>query len=380
MATAADEPRRSSSPSGSRRRTSTASTPLSGSRGPRLRRLEPPVRDAHRQGRGRLRHDPRASPSRGRRRTTARRTRTRCARASSGRTARRSPPRTSPTRQPLARGGVAQLRLDRAEPHGEGDRRPHRRDHELGARSEAPDHGRLHPPEAHLGEARRQGDHEVRRRRTASAPARSSSTSAKRGQFWPHEGEPELLGRERRRSTRSSSASSTTPTRWSPRSRTGEIDAAHDIPTNAVERPAGRRRASSSSRASRAASTSSRSTAATGLKKPHPALLDRRGSRWRSPTRSTSRRSSTACYVGPRHGRRTTISPCAESRRGSPRSPPSEQFDVRPRQGEPDPRRGRLQGHGRRRRPRDAGRRRAAELHVPTCTPSRRPRRRSPSS
>ncbi len=39
----------------------------------------------------------------------------------------------------------------------------------------------------------------------------------KRGQFWSHDGEPDASGTASRQSTRSSSVSSTTPTRWSPR-------------------------------------------------------------------------------------------------------------------------------------------------------------------
>ena len=48
-------------------------------------------------------------------------------------------------------------------------------------------------------------------------------------------------------------------------------------------------------------------------------------------------------------------------RAGSPRSAPTS-LRLRPRRGEPDPRRRRLRGHRRRRRPRDAGRRATAEL------------------
>ena len=158
--------------------------PIVGRRGPRLRGLEPPVRDADRQGGGRLRHDPRPRRVVGglERRQDVHVHAAR--RARRGRTARRSPPRTSPTRSTA-----------RARRSGSTTTRPstnltakaiddtHRRDRELGARPEAADDGRLHPPEAHLGEARRQG-------RSTKYPAHDGVGSGpftlvecKRGQF-----------------------------------------------------------------------------------------------------------------------------------------------------------------------------------------------------
>ena len=119
----------------------------------------------------------------------------------------------------VAQGGVAQLHRRRREPDA-----PRRRDpntvviHISVPDPEAADDGRLHPAQAHLGEARRQGDHEVQRRTTASARARSRSTKFEKGQFARFKANPNYWRRQAGGRRASSCATSTTPTRWSRRS------------------------------------------------------------------------------------------------------------------------------------------------------------------
>ena len=72
------------------------------------------------------------------------------------------------------------------------------------------------------------------------------------------QGQPELLGAASRRSTRSSSGSSPTPTRWSPRSQRARSTPPTTSRTNVVRAARGRRGHRGRRRASRAASTSSR--------------------------------------------------------------------------------------------------------------------------
>ena len=131
-----------------------------------VRRLEPPVRHAHRQVGRRLLDGSR--PGRvvggvGRRPDLHLHA---CARASSGPTMSRSPPTTSRTRS-IARATSNGRTTTRppSEPRRHRDRRSHRPDHELGARSEAADDGRLHRAQAHLRDARRRRDPRVRRAR-----------------------------------------------------------------------------------------------------------------------------------------------------------------------------------------------------------------------
>ena len=231
------------------------------------------------------------------------------------------------------RGGMAQPLLDGAEPDGEGDRRPHRGDHQLRSRPQASHDGRVHRARSTSG--------------GSSTPRRSPSSTASR---------PSAAGRSRsrrpsgassgacrpipttgggtartRRSTRSCSAPSTTPTRWLPRS-SRVRSTPHTTFRRTRWRTSGRRRASSSCRASRAASTSSRSTAAaaarTGSRRRRIPRCSTPRSAWRSPTRSTRRRSSTACWSG--SARSAPPSARRRTRSGSPRFPPGTQvaFDL----------------------------------------------------
>ena len=256
---------------------------------------------------------------------------------------------------------MAQLHLDGRQPHGEGDRRPHRRDHELGARPEAAHDGRLHPPEAHLGEAGQGRDHEVRRHRRRrlgpvhAASRRSAASSCAmqaNDSYWG--GRPEIdevvfrlftnarrdgggarEGRDRRRTRRSDASRS-----------------------NASRRPRG----SSRSRASRAGSTRSPSTAA------GPRASASRGSATatrRSPTSSSARRSRTAIdkqtlidRVNAGIGRAgTTISP-SPNPEWIPEIPEAEQFAFDLDKAKAILDAAGLQGHERERHSRDARRRR----------------------
>ena len=66
---------------------------------------------------------------------------------------------------------------------------------ELGRRSEAPDDGRLHPPQAHLGKDERRGAPQVRRhRRGRRRPVRAREV--RKGPVRPLQGQPQLLGRQ----------------------------------------------------------------------------------------------------------------------------------------------------------------------------------------
>ena len=71
------------------------------------------------------------------------------------------------------------------------------RDQDLRAGSEAPDDGRLHPPQAHLGQAEPGRARQVRGRgRRGLRPVRAREV--REGPVRPLQGEPELLGREAR--------------------------------------------------------------------------------------------------------------------------------------------------------------------------------------
>ena len=329
-------------------------------RGARLRGLEPPVRDADRQGGGRLRDDPR--PRRVLGGSNDGQTYTYTLREglkwSDG--------------EPLTAEDVAYT-VNRA------------REEEwlnyssttanltakatddrtvvitlVGARSEAPDDGRLHRPQAHLREASTPRQHHASTRRTdgvGSGPFTLAECEAR--PVLADGGEPELLGRRagdrRGRLPRLQQPA----TRWSPRS-----SRARSTPRTTSRRSrsssSSRPRASSRSRASRAASTSSRSTAGPrerveGIGNGHPALLGHRvppGDRARD-RQADDHRPGRRRHRHARHSR----SARPPNPDWLPDLPDDEQFDVRPRQGEADPRRGRLQGHERRRRPRDARRR-----------------------
>ena len=192
---------------------------------------------------------------------------------------------------------------------------------------------------------------EVRRARTASARARSCSRSSRRASSRAS-GRTPTTGAASRPSTRSCCASTTTRTRWSPRSR----------PASSM--PPGHPRRSASTQLKKddsivtiegyqGAMTEIAINGGDGLKKPHPALLDPKV------------REAIGHAIDRRHARRSRAEsgfaqadrdaqhlpePEVDARAGRRSGLPS--FDLD--QGERDPRRGRLRGHGRRRRPRDA--------------------------
>ena len=141
--------------------------------------------------------------------------------------------------------------------------------------------------------------------------------------------------------------------------KTGELDAAYDIPGERVQPAQGRRQPGDQRglpgglqrggdqrrrRAQEAASRAARPEGASG-----DSARDRQGDA-RGP------RARRARQAGPDHRAVARPELAARARRGGLR--------VRPRRGQPDTRRGRLRGHRRRRRARDARRRRTAELHL----------------
>ena len=165
---------------------------------------------------------------------------------------------------------MAQLHLRRRQPHRHGARRRHARRHVVGRRPQAPDAGHVHPAQAHLGEAGRQGDHEVRRRWTASARGRSRSSSSRRASSRASRPTRTTTAASRP-STASCCATSTTPTRWSPRS-----SAARSTPPRTSPAPPStssrRTRTSSPSQGNQGAMDEFAINGGAGLKKPHPAL------------------------------------------------------------------------------------------------------------
>ena len=97
--------------------------------------------------------------------------------------------------QPGQEGGVAELHLRGGEPHRQGHRRPHARRHLVGRRSQAPHAGHVRPAQAHMGEAGRQGDHQVPRAgrgRLGAVHARAS----REGPVRALQGQPVLLRRQ----------------------------------------------------------------------------------------------------------------------------------------------------------------------------------------
>ena len=218
---------------------------------------------------------------------------------------------------------------------------------------------------------------EVRRATTASAPARSCSTSSRRASSRASR-RTRTTGAASRPSTRSCCGSSTTRTRWSPRSRPAS-STPPGTSRRALQRSSRRTTASSRSRATRARSREIAINGGDGLKKPHPALRGSRGAQGDRATRSTGRRSSTRVLERARRSRsRRSARP--PNPKWTPELSAGPDPRLRPRPGERDPRRGRLRGHGRRRRARDAGRRPAAQLHATTLRSDGVTARRSPSS
>ena len=146
------------------------------------------------------------------------------------------------------------------------------RDQVVGRRPEAAHDGHVPAPQAHLGAARQGRARQVRRHSTASAPARSSSTSSRRGSS-PASRPTRTTTGAARRSTRSCSGSSTTRTRWSPRSRAASSTRPRTCraPPSISSR---RTRTSSTVQGYQGAMTELGINGGDGLKKPHPALLD----------------------------------------------------------------------------------------------------------
>ena len=171
------------------------------------------------------------------------------------------------------------------------------RDQVEGAGPEAADDGRLHRPEAHLREVRRQGRSRSTTARRTSARGPYHARRVQEGPVRALQGEPELLGRQaggrRGRDPDFNNADAMVAAL-----KRGEIDFVQDVPDGAflnlqkdpdfVTRPG----------PARAASTSSRINGGDGLKKAAPGAAATRRCARRSRTRSTRRRSSTACCAG----------------------------------------------------------------------------------
>ena len=250
---------------------------------------------------------------------------------------------------------MAQPLLRHREPHGGGDRAGHARGHLVGARPEAADARRLHPPEARLGEVRRQGDHEVQRPdRRRLRPVHA--VGVQEGPVRALRGEPELLRRQARdrrgrlprvqQRRRDGRGAQERRGRLRPRPARGRLPEPARGPGLRDDRGrAGRLRRVRAQRRRRAQEGPSRA------RRPGRAPGDRPRDRQADDHRPRAPRPRQA-------GLRDQ--PVGEPRvdPGDPRGPA---LRLRPRQGEADPRRRGLQGHRRRRRARDAGRRPAAE-------------------
>ena len=254
---------------------------------------------------------------------------------------------------------MAQLLLDDSEHHGDRDRRAHRRAHVERAGSEAPDDGRLHRPEAHLREAERQGDHEVpgargRRLRAVRDPRAEARPVLADG------GEPELLGRraDRRRGR--------LPALQQP----GRDGRRAPQPARSTRSTTCRRtRSSSSSRREGIVAVQGQQggfeelaiNGGQGLKKPHPALMD---IRVRQAIAHAIDEQTLIDRVLVGLGAPTDAMSPSANPAFIPEIPEDDRFDFDLDEGAADPRRRGLHGHGRRRRPRDAGRRQAARLRL----------------
>ena len=276
--------------------------------------------------------------------------------------------------QPLARGGVAQPLLDDRQPDGEGARARHGRDHQLGAGPEAARSWTSTSSRSTSGRSSTRSRSRSTTARTASARGPFTLDEFKKGQFARFKANPNYYG-GKPAARRGRLPAVQQRGRDGRRPESGEIDFGGGPPGQRVRPARGASRGSRPSRATRAASTSSPSTAATASRSRIRRCWTRRCAR-RSRTRSTSRRSSTASTTGTatlgRHDE-PVREPGVDARDARRR-----EVRLRPRQGQADPRRRGLQGHGRRRHPRDARRRRAAEvplrgpLRVPELRPDRR--------
>ena len=179
--------------------------------------------------------------------------------------------------QPGARGGVAQLLVDRRQPEGEARsiRRP------CAITSSVPDPKLptmdvLHPPEAHLGQVRRRRQITKYNGLDGVGSGPFTLIELKRGQFWTLQANPNYWGGKpavdevvfRLFNNRDAMVAAL---------KQGEIDAAHDVPSSAFQDLEATDGIVTRRRASRAASTSSPSTAGDGHRRSrHPALLDLR--------------------------------------------------------------------------------------------------------
>ena len=218
------------------------------------------------------------------------------------------------------------------------------------------------------GKMRRGRAREVRGRRTASAPARSCSTSSRRASS-PASRPTPTTGAASRPSTRSCCASSTTRTRWSPRSRPASSTRRWDIPGARLQRARERRQHRDERGQPGRDSREIAINGGDGLKKPHPALADPEVRKAIAPRD----RQGDARGPGARRARQAARDdqPVRPTRSGCPSSSDGQVYEFDLDRANADPRRGRLQGHRRRRRPRDAGRR-ASRSTSPTCVALRR--------
>ena len=229
------------------------------------------------------------------------------------------------------------------EHHGHGARPADRRDQVVGVGPEAADDGRLHPPEAHLGEVRQEGDHEVRRRR--------------RRRLWPVHARPS----SRRASSRASRRTRTTG------AASRAVDEVVFRKFNNATRWSSALQAAASSTPSRTcpaprSSSSRRTKGITTLQGQQGGFDEFAHQRRRRPEEAATRRCSTrASARRSRHAidKKTivdrvlrglgeppadTISPSANPA-WMPGDPGGPAVRLRPRQGQADPRRRGLQGH-----------------------------------
>ena len=199
----------------------------------RLRGLEHPVRHAHRQGGQGLRDDPRPRRVVG---GVEGRAHVDLQDAPGPEVVRRQAAHRRGRRlddQHLARRGVAQPHRDRGEPRRRGDRRHHARDHgrRCPTRSSRPWTSTSCPSTSGASWTPTGGRSTTAT--TGSAPGRSCSRSSRRASSRASR-RTRTSGAASPPSTRSCCASSTTPTRWWPRSRPASSTPRTDLPAAAL--------------------------------------------------------------------------------------------------------------------------------------------------
>ena len=217
-------------------------------------------------------------------------------------------------------------------------------------RPQAADHGRVHPAQAHLGQAER--------RRSATKYDGNDGVGSgpfvlekfEKGQFARFRANPNYWG-GKPAVDKVVLRKFNNPDAMVAALKTGELDAADDIPTLGLQGSSRRTTSIDTVEGYQGAMSEIAINGGDGLKKPHPALLDPEGAqgdrardRQGDDRRPRARRARPAGRDAQRLARPEVDAEIC--RRRDPR--------VRPRQGERDPRRGRLQGHGRRRRAGDA--------------------------